>query len=545
MDNPCWGGPEIEKHSLEHLLHQIDSGEFATTTTTETTTSSSSIILHHDDSYLVLNKPPDLRMDGPHPATVHKLLTFWFPPPSLQQHQQTQQQQKTTLTNDDSCDNKIIHHQRRQFLLSAVALLSKHNDLKDNILRPTHQLDYATSGVLLIGKTKNTAGLACKAFQERKVRKQYLAIVHGHMNIGSSSSSNEEDLSPWYNSSCSILKRDSKAWKEWIDGTFELQHRKQRSKIGVSQTTFRGYMPAHAIFGKWKGIRSRIGKKRKKRRLEADSKDDQLKSSLDQILLESDLTLVSKEKEEHLLNCNWREVKNDSGCKSFFERMTKKYNDHLERSIVKRDIANANNIDDTSSIKLNLPTIFRIEGDSPSTMYIHTPLAEVPNEFRVVVDRETVIKGSGGGISKEILNHYSASCHDSDLQFKPSLTRCVVLEKGLWKDAKENKYPISKVLLQPLTGRRHQLRVHLAICEHAILGDATYECKSSSLFSAICDDKQSPTVITKERISCRRMCLHAHSLALPLLQGERTFMAPDPFEWETNNGSKSLNILKI
>jgi len=32
----------------------------------------------------------------------------------------------------------------------------------------------------------------------------------------------------------------------------------------------------------------------------------------------------------------------------------------------------------------------------------------------------------------------------------------------------------SRVLLEPLTGRTHQLRVHLAACKHPILGDALY-----------------------------------------------------------------------
>lgn len=34
--------------------------------------------------------------------------------------------------------------------------------------------------------------------------------------------------------------------------------------------------------------------------------------------------------------------------------------------------------------------------------------------------------------------------------------------------------PVTKVLLQPITGRRHQLRIHLRACGHAIVGDVTY-----------------------------------------------------------------------
>jgi hypothetical protein len=41
------------------------------------------IILYETNDYIVINKPPDLRKDGNYPATVHKLLTFWYPPVPL------------------------------------------------------------------------------------------------------------------------------------------------------------------------------------------------------------------------------------------------------------------------------------------------------------------------------------------------------------------------------------------------------------------------------------------------------------------------------
>lgn len=53
---------------------------------------------------------------------------------------------------------------------------------------------------------------------------------------------------------------------------------------------------------------------------------------------------------------------------------------------------------------------------------------------------------------------------------KAARTSVQVLEKGLWQGI----VPVSKVLLQPETGRRHQLRVHLASIGHPILGDVTY-----------------------------------------------------------------------
>ncbi len=46
---------------------------------------------------------------------------------------------------------------------------------------PAHRLDYATGGVLLIGKTKNTLLALNKLFEERKIEKTYLAVTIGKM----------------------------------------------------------------------------------------------------------------------------------------------------------------------------------------------------------------------------------------------------------------------------------------------------------------------------------------------------------------------------
>jgi tRNA pseudouridine32 synthase/23S rRNA pseudouridine746 synthase len=54
-----------------------------------------------------------------------------------------------------------------------------------------------------------------------------------------------------------------------------------------------------------------------------------------------------------------------------------------------------------------------------------------------------------------------------DAAGKPSLTRWHVLEA--WPERRA-----SRLLLKPLTGRTHQLRVHLASIGHPILGDALY-----------------------------------------------------------------------
>ena len=57
---------------------------------------------------------------------------------------------------------------------------------------------------------------------------------------------------------------------------------------------------------------------------------------------------------------------------------------------------------------------------------------------------------------------------------KPSVTRWMILRRG------EN---CCKLVLEPVTGRTHQLRVHCAHMGHPILGDPQYGSEASQHFS--------------------------------------------------------------
>jgi 23S rRNA-/tRNA-specific pseudouridylate synthase len=88
--------------------------------------------LFQNDAFIVVNKPHDVHMDGTAPLTVIQHLTSQYP----------------------------------QYA---------------GRLRPCHQLDYATSGVMLYAVTGAAASAACVAFEDRATDKHYLAITHGHM----------------------------------------------------------------------------------------------------------------------------------------------------------------------------------------------------------------------------------------------------------------------------------------------------------------------------------------------------------------------------
>jgi len=73
--------------------------------------------------------------------------------------------------------------------------------------------------------------------------------------------------------------------------------------------------------------------------------------------------------------------------------------------------------------------------------------------------------------------------------------------------------PATKVLLTPVTGRRHQLRVHLAALGHAIVGDATYGSAAAAAAPAFL---AAGAAGAEARASHARMLLHAWRLELDL-----------------------------
>ncbi|KAF4092284.1 hypothetical protein AMELA_G00019140 [Ameiurus melas] len=87
---------------------------------------------------------------------------------------------------------------------------------------------------------------------------------------------------------------------------------------------------------------------------------------------------------------------------------------------------------------------------------------------------------------------------------KPSQTLLTVLEYGSYDGE-----PVTKVLLQPLTGRTHQLRVHCSSVGHSIVGDFTYSLGTDN--------------------APYRMMLHAYFLRIPLQHEVIEVTTSDPF----------------
>eukprot|EP00242_Pyramimonas_sp_CCMP2087_P015273 CAMPEP_0198221004 /NCGR_PEP_ID=MMETSP1445-20131203/81767_1 /TAXON_ID=36898 /ORGANISM="Pyramimonas sp., Strain CCMP2087" /LENGTH=402 /DNA_ID=CAMNT_0043898969 /DNA_START=97 /DNA_END=1305 /DNA_ORIENTATION=+ len=94
---------------------------------------------------------------------------------------------------------------------------------------------------------------------------------------------------------------------------------------------------------------------------------------------------------------------------------------------------------------------------------------------------------------------------------KQSQTQIEVLVRGhIALEGPHKGKPASKVLIRPLSGRRHQIRLHLQKSGHSIIGDNAYS-----------DDRDS-----------HRMFLLAHRLYVPLKDRSLDLAVPEPAAWE-------------
>ena len=68
-------------------------------------------------------------------------------------------------------------------IANALAQNIKESDLPDaSRPQPVHRLDYATTGILLVGKTSSSIRTLNKMFENREVKKTYYAVTIGDMN---------------------------------------------------------------------------------------------------------------------------------------------------------------------------------------------------------------------------------------------------------------------------------------------------------------------------------------------------------------------------
>lgn len=140
-------------------------------------------------------------------------------------------------------------------------------------------------------------------------------------------------------------------------------------------------------------------------------------------------------------------------------------------------------------------------------------LGELFRERRVQKQYEAVIRGyveKDGEIDYPLKHERSGAPQESRTRYR----RLAQVEQSF----AVSRYPTSRysrVLIEPLTGRRHQIRRHFAHLRHPIIGDRRHgDCKHNKFF--------------RKELGITRMLLHAKSLQFihPFSEKEITLEAP-------------------
>lgn len=98
----------------------------------------------------------------------------------------------------------------------------------------------------------------------------------------------------------------------------------------------------------------------------------------------------------------------------------------------------------------------------------------------------------------------------------PAQTRVHVVERGAQR---------TLVACEPVTGRQHQIRAHLAAVGHPIVGDKLYG-QPDWVFRRICDQGMDDDMLA--RVGAARHALHAWTITVPHPDGQRTITAEAP-----------------
>jgi 23S rRNA-/tRNA-specific pseudouridylate synthase len=474
-------------------------------------------ILSLNKNYCVINKPYDVRMDGEFDITVEKLVSKWL-----------------------ECNSK---------------------DLKW-----IHQLDYATSGVLCIGLNRQATAVAQTAFENRLTEKSYLAVLQGHLKY--------EDW-PEYNEP--FIKEN------FIDLTHKSRNKRKLKELKIKMKEEQTYQACGACIeiidskgetpqGKPNPLgndwQDEIMKYNVQlcydafhKLLKDDNHREKLENNKDFHQLEkvglSDFYISAKNRKmlrKAVQSCGvllslmessskayeeWKQseqqihigqennegsLKGDRHGNEEVEKEVKESSivpDELLSSISEKSFFNADhylaercefykrndNITSSSSSSSSLPFIYRYKDplkNDEECLLIRIPLTENDNDFRM-----------------EPSDPSELTLPMEERKGKDCATELIILDNNCYY----RDQPVTKVLLKPLTGRRHQLRIHTLCLGNPIVGDYTYnsfyrqllfDTYHSSVKVSNEEERNKKIKGEMEQVVCERMMLHAYCLKIPL-----------------------------
>jgi len=79
----------------------------------------------------------------------------------------------------------LVSGNRLKTIANALAQNIKQSNLPDATTpQPVHRLDYPTTGILLVGKTRSSIRALNKMFEDNEIKKTYYAVTIGEMDLG-------------------------------------------------------------------------------------------------------------------------------------------------------------------------------------------------------------------------------------------------------------------------------------------------------------------------------------------------------------------------
>lgn len=105
---------------------------------------------------------------------------------------------------------------------------AKNDEFRSGI---AHRLDKETSGILLIAKTPDALTNLQMQFKERKIKKTYVALLHGNLKPGTGKIETEVGRLPWRRDRFGVLPGGRKSETEYkVLNYYEMPHQKPHLK---------------------------------------------------------------------------------------------------------------------------------------------------------------------------------------------------------------------------------------------------------------------------------------------------------------------------